>query len=426
MKFELFIAMKHMLRGKRQGFVSLISFISVLGIGVGVMALIVVLAVMSGFDKELKNKIVGVQPHIRVEGVGGIQDSTQVIQVIESLKMPDVTSLAPYIEGQAIVRSDQNAVGIVVKGIDPKLEPLGLFQEHLEVGTLSFDDVNAAEKSKQPEWIGRVVIGEELSKRLHVHYGDVVTLISPALEENSLKKAVKKARSIPFVVSGIYRIGMNDFDSGLALVHISKGQELYGMDERATGVGIRFLDAGLASEFKGMLQGRFGTGFVVQSWIDINRTFFGALQVEKTVMTILLSLIVLVAAFNVISTLIMSVKDKTKDIGILRALGATRGAVMLIFLIQGLVVGLFGILIGAAAGLALAFNLNPVSDFLERTFGISVFPSDIYYFDRIPADIRMPDVLLVAFFALLMSILAGWYPAHYASKLNPVSALRYE
>ena len=210
------------------------------------------------------------------------------------------------------------------------------------------------------------------------------------------------------------------------LVSIKQGRALYQLGDRVTGMSVRLSDVDLADKIKNTIQGRFGTGFVARSWIDLNRTFFRALQVEKTVMTILLSLIILVAAFNIISTLIMGVMEKTKDIGILRALGATRGAIRRIFLMQGFVVGLFGVLLGALAGLALAYNLNPVSDFLDRTFGIQVFPSDIYYFDKIPADINNHDVLIVVGFALVMSLLAGIYPAHYAAKLDPVQALRYE
>jgi len=182
----------------------------------------------------------------------------------------------------------------------------------------------------------------------------------------------------------------------------------------------------MADDIKFLIQGQLGSSYIVRSWIDLNRTFFRALQVEKTVMTILLSLIIFVAAFNIISTLIMSVMEKTKDIGILRSLGATQSSIKWIFMLQGFAVGFFGILVGAVAGLVLAFNLNPVSDFLERTFGISVFPSDIYYFDQIPAQVNPQDVILIVGFAFLMSLIAGLYPAHYASKLDPVQALKYE
>ena len=425
MNFEYFIAMKYLLKGRRHGFVSLIATISVLGIGVGVMALIVVLAVMSGFDRELKTKIVGVQPHVVLEAVGGIQNVDQVRKVIEDMKIPEMTSIAPFVQGQGIIRSPQAASGVVIKGIDPQHEPLELFKKHLKFGSLELNDFHVPTKENHPLFLGRVIIGEELAHRLRASVGDVVTIISPAMDED-ITRAIKRARSVSFVVSGVFRLGMNDFDSNLVLMQIKQARALYQLGSRVSAVSIRLSNVDLADEVKGSIQGRFGTGYVARSWIDLNRTFFRALKVEKTVMTILLSLIILVAAFNIISTLIMGVMEKTKDIGILRALGATRAKIRRIFLLQGFVVGLLGIVVGACAGLALANNLNPVSNFLNRAFGIQVFPSDIYYFDQIPAEINSHDVLLVIGFALVMSLLAGLYPAHYAAKLDPVQALRYE
>lgn len=425
MKFEYFMAMRYFLRGRRHGFVSLIAAISILGVAVGVMALIVVLAVMSGFDRELKSKIVGVQPHIVLQSIEGIPNPEEVHRLISSLNIPEITSVAPFVQGQGIIRSATGAVGVAVKGIDPEREPLGVFQKHMQFGTLELGDVSLASEGKRTKQLGRAILGEELAHRLRVSVGEVVTIISPAFGEDP-STAIRHAKSVPFVVSGIFRLGMSDFDSNLVLVSLRQGRALYRLGDRVTGMSIRLTDVELADRIKSSIHGRLGTGYIVHSWVDVNRTFFRALQVEKTVMTILLSLIILVAAFNIISTLIMGVMEKTKDIGILRALGATRGAVRRIFLLQGFVVGLIGIIFGALAGLALAYNLNPVSDFLERTFGLSVFPSDIYYFDQIPAEINMPDVALIVSFALVMSILAGLYPAHYAAKLDPVQALRYE
>lgn len=425
MSFELFIARKHLLKGRRHGFVSLIAVISTLGIAVGVMALIVVLAVMSGFDRELKNKIVGVQPHIILEAAGGIGNFEDLKNKIKSFEIPQIESIAPYVQGQGIIRSEQNAQGVVIKGVDSANEPMNLIQKHLKHGVLDLDNIRIATEQDKTKIIGRAIIGEELAYQLRIGLNDVVTIISPAFDDDPIQ-SIKRAKNAAFVVSGVFRVGMSDFDSNLVLIDLDQAQKLYQLGDRVTGMSIRLDHVELADDIKFLIQSHLGTGYIARSWIDLNRTFFRALQVEKTVMTILLSLIILVAAFNIISTLIMSVMEKTKDIGIMRALGATQGAVKRIFLLQGFAVGFFGIFFGAASGLALAFNLNPVSDFLERTFGISVFPSDIYYFDQIPAQINPNDVFLIVGFAFLMSLIAGLYPAHYASKLNPIQALRYE
>ena len=425
MSFELFIARKHLLKSRRHGFVSLIAIISTLGIAVGVMALIVVLAVMSGFDRELKNKIVGVQPHVILESPGGIGNFEDLKNKIKSFEIPHIQSIAPYVQGQGIIRSEQNAQGAVIKGIDAANEPMDLIKKHLKHGAMELDNIRITTEQDKTKVIGRAIIGEELASRLRVGLNDVVTIISPAFDDDPIQ-SIKRAKNASFVVSGVFRVGMSDFDSNLVLIDLNQAQKLYQLGDRVTGLSLRLDQVELAGDIKFLIQSHLGTGYIIRSWIDLNRTFFRALQVEKSVMTILLSLIILVAAFNIISTLIMSVMEKTKDIGIMRALGATQGAVKRIFLLHGFAVGFSGIFIGAVAGLCLAFNLNPVSDFLERTFGIAVFPSDIYYFDQIPAQVNPSDVLIIVGFAFLMSLMAGLYPAHYASKLDPIKALRYE
>jgi lipoprotein-releasing system permease protein len=433
-KYEPWIAFKHLTRRRKTGFISLISLISILGVAVGVMALIVVLAVMSGFDRELKTKIVNVHPHLRIEKVMGIDQPEILLAKIHSWNQPGIETVSGFIEGQAILRSETNAVGVVVKGVDRLREDLTIFGASIRWGRLGFDPAEEIQIKKSffglrkravTREVPPVILGETLARILGVGPGDSVSLIAPFAEEGKVF-SLTQAESRTFRVEGIFRMGMSDFDSGLVLVSLEEAQRLYHLGRRVTGLSVRFRDVDLAEKVKGIFQSELGADFLVRSWYDMNRNFFNALQVEKNVMTILLALIILVAAFNIVSTLIMVVMEKTKDIGILRALGATRRSIRRIFVLEGFSYGFFGVVLGSILGLLLAANLNPVADFVEETTGFAVFPSDIYYFDRIPTEINPSDVVTIVILALLTSVLAGIYPAHRAASLNPVEALRYE
>lgn len=433
--YEGFLALKQLKQRRKNGFISLISFISVGGVAVGVMALIIVLAVMSGFDRELKAKIVNVQPHLRIERVGGIENVEGDIQTILNQEIDGLLSVAPFIEGQAILRSRTNATGVMIKGTDASREDISIYQQHLVAGELDFSDRVTSEKTRRflffrktvEEHVGSVLIGQNLAAILRVRVGDTVQLISPFQEKQKpgLRLSPSQAESRPFVVKGIYRVGMNDFDTSLALISLHQAQALYHLENRVTGLSLRFAEVDDARQWKHLLRVHFGPEYYLRSWFDLNQNFFQALQVEKSVMTILLALIILVAAFNIVSTLIMIVMEKTQDIGILRALGSTRASIRKVFMIQGFAVGSLGVAVGAGLGLIGAMRLNSITDFIRDTTGFELFPSDIYLFDRIPTEIHSADVMLIVSFALLASILAGIYPAHRASSLNPVEALRY-
>lgn len=434
MRFEIFMAWKHLTRRRKSGFISLISLISTAGIAIGVMALIVVLGVMSGFDRELKSKIVSVQPHLSIEKYGGVDDPEGDIRRIEALGIRSLVTAAPYVEGQAILRSEQNALGVVVKGLDAAREDWSIYRKNLVRGTLDLSDTVTIETKRRFLFFkknvehreGGLLLGESLAAYLNVRVGDQVQLISPQAG-NAAEALLSGNTSIrTFRVRGIFRLGMSDFDSGMALIDLRQAQELYQMTGKASGISLRFGHVDDALRWQLLVRSTFSSGYVVRSWYDRNENFFQALKVEKSVMAILLTLIVMVAAFNIISTLIMVVMEKTRDIGIMRALGATSGAIRNIFVIHGFVVGCFGVVLGAASGLALAFHLNPVADFLKNTTGLEVFPSDIYFFDRIPVEVNMPDVVMIVGVALLISMIAGLYPAHRGAKLEPVAALRYE
>ncbi len=434
MNYESWIAFKHLTRRRKTGFISLISLISILGVAVGVMALIVVLAVMSGFDRELKEKIVNVHPHLRIEREGGVEDPEAVMAKIHSWKEAEMENVSAFVQGQAILRSAENATGVLVKGIDRFREDLTIFGESLRWGVLDFEPIEEVQvkrrffglfKKTERQMVPSIVLGEPLAQILGVGPNDRVSLIAPFAEEGK-PFSLEEAEAKTFRVAGIFRLGMNDFDTGLALVSLEEAQRLYHLGNRVTGLSVRFKDVDQAEELKSFFQFELGADYWVRSWVDMNRNFFAALQVEKNVMTILLALIVLVAAFNISSTLIMVVMEKTKDIGILRALGATRAGVRKIFVLEGFSVGVFGVILGSILGLVTAWNLNPIADFLEETTGLAVFPSDIYYLDRIPTEINFLDVTTIVTLALLTAILAGIYPAQRAASLNPVEALRYE
>ncbi len=434
MSYELWIAFKHLTRRRKTGFISLISLISVLGVGVGVMALIVVLSVMSGFDQELKAKIVNVNPHLRIEKENGIDDPQLLINRINSWGSSQIKTVSPFVEGQAILRSSKNATGILVKGLDPFREDLGIFSKNMLWGNLSFSPFKETQVKKRffglfkkvsHRSLPTIVIGQGLAQVLGVGPEEEVSLIVPYAEEGK-PFSLNRAEIRRYKVAGIFRLGMSDFDASLALINLDEAQSLYHLGKKVTGMSIRFQDVDQAESLKIRFRTELGPDYWIRSWYDMNRSFFSALKVEKNVMTILLTLIVLVAAFNIVSTLIMVVMEKIKDIGILRALGATRKSIRKIFVIEGFSVGFFGVIFGAITGLLLAFNLNSVSNFIEETTGFAVFPSDIYYLDRIPTEINFWDVTTVIAMALLTSILAGLYPAQRAAALNPVEALRYE
>ncbi len=394
MRYELFISLRYLMAKQKERFISIISLISILGIAVGVMALIIVIGVMTGFDEDLKDKIVGSQSHIVVEQFKAITNPAEVIKEIKT--EGQVKEASAFINGQAVVKSDEGIIGVILRGIDPNIEPkVTKIKEYLIKGDLNFGTDG-------------IIIGKELSKRLGIFLGDNIRLISPL-----------SGRIKDFRVCGIFNSGMYEYDLNLLFISLEEARDFYNLENNsATGIGIKINDSNQAAKIKRVLQRKLGFDYTVKTWIDSNRNLFNALKLEKTVMFIILTLIVIVACFNIASTLIMMVMEKTKDIGILKAIGATNQGIMLIFTLEGFVIGLLGTLLGSLGGFGLAYLL--------KTYKFIKLPSDIYYIETLPVKIQFFDSTLIMLCALLITLAASIYPAYRASRLNPVEALRYE
>jgi lipoprotein-releasing system permease protein len=394
MRYELLVASRYLLAKRREKFISIISLISVLGVAVGVCALIVVIGVMSGFDNELRDKIIGANSHIIVEQEGGIADAAALIKKIET--EPHVVSAAPFLDGQAFIRAKDTMQGVSIRGIvageEVKVSKLG---SYIKSGSM------AALKDSG------MLIGTEMAQRFALKLGDTVSVLSPV-----------DGSSKDFKVAGTFNSGYYEYDSSLAFVDLKDAQELFGAEGKAGGIGVKIDDEYLAPQLRVKFQKELGFPFYVKTWIDLNRSLFSALKLEKLAMFWILALIVTVACFNIAATMIMVVMEKTKDIGILKAIGADNNSIRLIFTLQGFIVGAVGTALGVAGGLGLGYLLEKYQ-FIK-------LPRDIYYIDRFPVDIQYTDVAAIVVAALAISLLACLYPAWQASRLNPVDALRYE
>ena len=398
--WTVFISLRYLFSGRQNRFISIISLISVAGIAVGVAALIIVLSIMTGFDVEIKDKIIGTYAHIIVIGQDGIEPSTSLIDTIK--KDPQTIAYAPFIEEQALLKTGEVVVGVIMKGVDPK-------KEILTTNIRQFTDSKKLDITNDT-----IIIGSELQKRLNIEKGDTVSLISPSTREEK-----------ELIVSDTFSSGRYDYDANMVCVSLENAQELF-ETKGVSAIGIKVKNEFNVDSTKKRLQKELGYPYIVNSWMDLDKNLMTALAMEKKMMFIILGLIVLVACFNIISTLIMLVMEKTKDIGILKTLGATPFSIAVIFFLQAFFIGFSGTVIGGLAGVKIADNINEIADFIEKTASIELFPSDIYYFAQIPSVVNIPDVLSVVFFALLIALVSGVYPAMRASRLDPIEAVRYE
>ncbi|MFC1668203.1 lipoprotein-releasing ABC transporter permease subunit [Chlamydiota bacterium] len=411
-KYELLMALRYLRSKKRHKIIPVITVISITGIAIGVMTLIVVIAVMSGFDRDLKKRILGVYAPITVTSRGILSQHQEIISTIE--KNPHVTSCAPFVNGQVMTNVRNKAVGVIMRGIEPHREKtVSSIEEYLKEGTLDFFSNNEQ----------GMLVGTEFLKHHKLKRGDSVEVVSPVAIPTPLGLS---SSTISFRIIGVFDSGMYEYDLNLVYVSLLSAQKLFGLGSGVTGITVninRLKDAALV---KKELKKQLGTRYVIKTWIDLNRNLFRALLTEKWVMFWILSLIILVAAFNIASTLIMVVMERTKDIGILKAIGATRSGILKIFLYQGITVGIIGTVIGLISGVVLTKNLNPFANFIAGLTGFEFFPQDIYYLDNIPTQLNVSDTIIIVFCSIIITILASLYPAWQAAKMNPVRAIKYE
>jgi len=416
-RYELFVGLRFTRARKRNSgrnhFISFISLVSMLGIALGVAALIVVLSVMNGFQKEVRARILGVASHVQLTGADNRLADWQAV-AREAAEHPQVVAAAPFVNAQGMLLFGAAVRGAVVRGIVPQLEE--------KVADIGRNMVAGKLEALAPGEFG-IVLGAELSRALGAVPGDKVTLIAP---QGLVTPAGILPRLKQFTVAGLFEVGMFEYDSGLALIHVQDAQKLYGMAENVSGVRLKLQDLFQSRAVTRDLMARMRGDIYISDWTRSHANFFRAVQIEKTMMFIILLLIVAVAAFNIVSTLVMAVTDKQPDIAILRTLGASPGGIMQIFIVQGALIGVIGMLLGVAGGIALAINIDVVVPFLERLLSIRFLSREVYYITELPSDLQRGDVVVIALVSLALSLLATIYPSWRASRVNPAEALRYE
>ncbi|MBN2256076.1 MAG: lipoprotein-releasing ABC transporter permease subunit [Deltaproteobacteria bacterium] len=418
MSYEFFIALRYLRAKRKQAFVSLITFISVAGIFLGVAALIIVLAVMNGFEDDLRNKILGVNSHIvLMKYQGKMGDYRSVKEKVD--RIDGVVASTPFVYGQAMVKNGDRVTGVVLRGIDAESALTVISLGKMVAG--STKDLSRTGGTKQS--LPGIVIGKELSKNMGVFLSDTVDVLSPMgiATPMGMVPRIKK-----FVVVGIFDSGFYEYDSGLVFLSLPECQNFLNMGEDVTGIEIRVRNIYKAKDIAETIEQELGFPYWARNWMQMNKNLFSALRLEKRVMFIILSLIVVVAAFNIITALIMVVMEKTRDIAILKSMGATSKSIMKIFMLQGIIIGAIGTALGCMGGLLVAFHIEPISLFVENIFGFKILPGDVYYLSELPSKVDFGDVLVIAAVAMIICFLATIYPSWNASKLDPAEALRYE
>ena len=415
MSYELFISLRHLRAKRKQFFISVITFLSILGVVVGVMALIVVLAVMTGFEEDITSKIVGMTAHVLVRqhgevGMTNYREITRRVQEVDG-----VVAATPFILNQVMLTTERGITGAVLRGVDPDtIGDVTSLVQNITRG--SVDALNI------PDPPG-IIIGSELSKTLGVSTGEWINVVTPLGTMTPLGMAPKRER---FKVVGLFASGYYEYDTSFAYVSISGAQRFLNMPDVVTGIEVKVKDVYKARGVGARIEATLGFPFWTMDWMTMNRNFFKALKMERIAMFIILTLIVFVAALAIVTTLIMVVMEKTREIAILKSMGATASSIMKIFIFEGLVIGVVGTIVGTILGLLIAYNIEPIAHFIESVFRFKILPGDVYYIDELPSTVRLMTVAVIDGIAVLLSFLATFYPSWKAAAMDPVEALRYE
>ncbi len=411
--YELFIGLRYTRAKRRTHFISFISGVSMLGIALGIAALITVMSVMNGFEKEIRARILGAAAHVQMMGGdAGVADWEGLARVATA--HPEVTASAPFVQAQGLLSTGSSVRGVYVRGVVPELEDkVADFSKHMVAGSL---------EALKPGGFG-IVIGVGIARALQLRVGDRVTLISP---QGQVTPAGLMPRLKQFTVVGIFSLDHNEYDSALALARMEDAQLLYRMEDKVSGVRAKVREVDAAPRIGRELAAGLPRETFVTDWTQQNVNYFRAIQIEKRMMFIILTLIIAVAAFNLVSTLVMVVTDKHPDIAILRTLGASPGSVMKIFVVQGAVIGIVGTLLGVGIGVLMALNIDTVVPAVERAFGFHILSREVYYISELPSDLHWRDVWSVATVSLVLAFIATLYPSWRAARVNPAEALRYE
>ena len=417
MSYEFFIGLRYLRAKRKQTFISANTFISVAGIFLGVAALIIVLAVMNGFEIELRDKILGINSHIvLMEYTGGMGNHERVMEELKSVD--GVVASTPFIYGQAMLKNSGRVTGVVLRGMS--IETYG---NVINLGEMRDGNIDNLSSGGNKTDLPGVVIGKELAQNLGLLLFDTVEILVP-MGISTPMGIVPKIKK--FSVVGIFDSGSYEYDSSLVFMSLKNCKKFLGMKDTVTGIEIKVDDIYGAGRIAKAIQEKLGYPYWARSWMEMNKNLFSALKLEKRVMFIILSLIVIVAAFNIITTLIMTVMEKSRDIAILKSMGATARSIMKIFMIEGIIIGGIGIILGCIAGIAVALNLEWISRSVENLFGFKILPEGVYYLNEVPSKINYGDVAVIVIAAMLICFLASIYPSWRASKLDPAEALRYE